>query len=103
MTFGLLWEKSRSSSYRSQVGKSPGRKPRSQTPHAVSLRTASSKSVCHQRGKVWEAMHLGLSEEVTGTVSDKAAFQSTAQPSARHILATKYVFSRSVLQVLEKA
>lgn len=63
MTFGLLWEKSRSSSYRSQVGKSPGRKPRGQTPHAASLRTASSMSVYPQRGNVREAMHLCLCEE----------------------------------------
>lgn len=53
MTFGLLWEKSRSASCRSQVGKSPGRKPRSQAPHAASLRTAFSAVCIHA---AWECV-----------------------------------------------
>lgn len=53
MTFGLLWEKSRSASCRSQVGKSPGRKPRSQAPHAASLRTAFSSVRTHA---AWECV-----------------------------------------------
>lgn len=68
LTFGLLWEKSRAASCSSLIGKSLGRKPRSQAPHAASLRTgvAFLLSVHAPRGNVWEADCRCLGEAGAG-------------------------------------
>lgn len=106
MTFGLLWEKSRSSSYRSQVGKSPGRKPRGQTPHAAGLRAASSMSVYpawervggHASVLMWRSQ--GFNNGATG---DKVAFQSTDRLPSPSQQQLKNVTFIHVLQILRSA